>query len=692
MLAVLLVVVPVLVSRRRVAVIVAACMAAGIVTAGLESAREAALSAGSVPSGRVTLAGVAISDPRGSGAETSTLVDPHSIELGAAWYAWDGPLILIRGPTAAIAGEHVAATGSIDPGPGEYRGRPIGGVMSAPILHRIRGATNPLLAVGNLLRRRVLGSLDAAARHPEGALLSGFLIGDVSRLPSADADALRASGLSHFVAVSGSNVALFLGAWWLVGGRLAYGPRRRAVYGLVGLSVFAVVTRWEPSVVRASLMAGLVLVARLVGRPITPWTALGGAVGLALAVAPGLADDVGFSLSVAATAGIITGAPLWVGRRPVVVWAVLGATVSAQLAVAPLLLVWFGSLPLLAPVSNLLAAPLVAAATSVGGVGALLGWDPLVTAGTVLAGLVLSVARTAADLPHLTPAWAVPSFAILTAAIRFRWLRPVALVVVIVATAVALIPRPLPEVPTAYFLDVGQGDATLFRGPAGETVLVDGGPDPRRLQAHLNEYGVRRIDLLIISHRHADHVGGLVGLEKSVTIGMIWHPSQLGEGSDLDVLVRAAGDAGIPALVPEPRAVVRLGSFVVEVRGPVRRYASPNDGSLVVEVSAMGATVVMAGDIEMHAQSDLGPLRGDVLKVPHQGSATSDLAWLAASAPTIAVISVGPNDFGHPSADVIETLGEVGSIVVRTDVAGTIIIPFDRVAQWRQDTPLASLP
>ncbi len=121
---VLLVVVSLLVSRRRVALIVAACLVAGIVTAGLESAREAALSAGSVPSGRVTLAGVAISDPRGSGADTSTLVDPHSIELGAAWYAWDGPLLLIRGPTTAIAGEHVAATGSIDPDPGEYRGVP----------------------------------------------------------------------------------------------------------------------------------------------------------------------------------------------------------------------------------------------------------------------------------------------------------------------------------------------------------------------------------------------------------------------------------------------------------------------------------------------------------------------------------------------------------------------------------------
>jgi competence protein ComEC len=127
-------------------------------------------------------------------------------------------------------------------------------------------------------------------------------------------------------------------------------------------------------------------------------------------------------------------------------------------------------------------------------------------------------------------------------------------------------------------------------------------------------------------------------------------------------------------------AIARVGSFVIEVLGPLRRYESPNDGSLVLLVKAAGASVLFSGDIEAVAQAELGPLRADVLKVPHQGAATSTLGWLEASAPVIAVISVGPNTFGHPSDEVIATLETGGAEVRRTDEEGTIVIRLDRVA------------
>ena len=184
---------------------------------------------------------------------------------------------------------------------------------------------------------------------------------------------MRLSGLSHFVAVSGSNVALFLSAWWLASGPLGWGPRRRAVLGLAGLAVFVVATRWEPSVVRAATMAALVLGGRLAGRAVDGWTALGGSVTLLLLVSGDLAGDAGFQLSVAATAGVLAGGGLWRDRRPRWAWTALGATVSAQAAVAPLLLIHFGSVPLFAPLTNVVAAPLVAGATAAGGVGVLAG-------------------------------------------------------------------------------------------------------------------------------------------------------------------------------------------------------------------------------------------------------------------------------------------------------------------------------
>ncbi|MFQ5328992.1 MAG: ComEC/Rec2 family competence protein, partial [Thermodesulfobacteriota bacterium] len=192
---------------------------------------------------------------------------------------------------------------------------------------------------------------------------------------------------------------------------------------------------------------------------------------------------------------------MWSGRSPRPVWAVLGATISAQMAVAPLLFLWFGSVALLAPVSNLLAAPLVAASTAVGGIGAVTGWNVAIAAGGWLAGVVLGIAHVAAGLPRVSRGSAVPVAAVIALCIRYRWLRPVGAVAAIVIVAVGIAPTAPPDRPVVAFLDVGQGDATMFRGPDGETILVDGGPDPLLLRRYLSEFGIGHIDLLVISHR-----------------------------------------------------------------------------------------------------------------------------------------------------------------------------------------------
>ena len=643
-------------TRQRSLLLLASGLLVGIIVGHAADGRAAATHTAAIPDGRVTITAVALTDPA-EGYSPWALVKPLALFHDSAWSEWHGPTLLVRGvPDDVLAGETLLIDGSIESRAEVFRGRAVGGVMTVRKATRLAAASNPLLALGNIMRRHVLGSLDTATDSPPGALLAGFLIGDVSRLPEEDRGALRSAGLSHFVAVSGSNVALFLGAWWIASAPLRLSPRQRAVFGIIGIGVFAVITRWEPSVVRASVMAALVLVGRWAGRPVTPWTAFAGAVTLSLLVAPDLAGDFGFGLSVAATGGIIVGAPLWVGRRPRQVWAVLGATISAQVAVAPLLLLWFGSLPLMAPVTNLLAAPVVALSTAVGGIGAVLHLGFLVRAGTMLASLVLMIARTAAELPQLnlrqTLALTVPALL----ALRIGPLRPVLLGVVALIVTVSIAPAKAPGVPTVHFLDVGQGDATLFVGPSGETVLVDGGPDPGVLRSHLREFGIRRIDLLIISHRHADHTTGIVGLSRLVSVGMVWHPPQLGHDSPLDTVVAEFRAAGVSVSVPRPGDAVRVGALTLAVLGPRRAYAGPNDGSIVIEVRWGGVSVLMSGDIETHAQRDLGPLRRDVLKVPHQGAATSDLGWLVSSAPAIAVISVGSNDYGHPSGRVVEAL------------------------------------
>jgi len=653
--------------------VAAAVVVAAAVSGFLAGGRQGATLEAELPRGRVTVAGVAADDPVATGREWSFTLRPSHLQVDGRWQTWEGPRLAVSGPRAGIAaGERVLVSGTLNPASFHTRSGVVAGRLAARSVERLGPASDPLFAVGNLLRRRVLHGVAGFEDRPAAALLLGFLIGEVGGLPDADAEALRLAGLSHFVAVSGSNVALFLAAWWLAAGPLGWGPRRRALLGLAGLAVFVVVTRWEPSVVRAATMAGLVLGGRLAGVAVDGWAALGGAVTLLLVASGDLAGEPGFQLSVAATAGVLAGSGLFAGRRPRWAWTALAATTSAQAAVAPLLLFHFGAVPLFAPLTNVLSAPLVAFSTSAGGIGVLSGATPVTGVGLLAAEAVLGVARFARDLPQLGWSGVLAAGAAGGLALLPR-LRPlVALGGVLAIGAATVLPAQPPAHPEAVFLDVGQGDATLLRGPTGEVVLVDGGPEPALLRRALRARGVERIDLLIISHGHVDHTAGLAGLPRWVTVGRVWHS---GDGSEaLASALEEMRAAGVTVEVPAPGWEAEVGSFHLEVLGPRRRYASLNDGSLVVAVRAGGVLLLLPGDVEAVAQADVGPARVDVLKVPHQGAATSDLNWLAACAPRVAVISVGPNEFGHPAPEVVAALEEAGAEVHRTDREGDVTV------------------
>ena len=659
------------------AVLVAVMVAAvgGAVSGRLAADRAAATLSAEIPTGLVTIEGRADTDVDRSGRTVFALV-PDSLRTEAGPVDWRGPrLVVVAGAASVAVGDRLRVTGHLTRAPGHLRGRPVAGRVSATTVETIDGPSSWLFRLGNAMRSAVASRW--GDRGSPGALLSGFLIGDVERLPAGDLDALRRAGLGHFVAVSGSNVALFLAAWWLASGPLAWGPRRRAALGLVGLVLFVVVTRWEPSVVRAALMAGLVLAGRLVGWWIPPWAALGGAVGMSLLVAGDLASNVGFQLSVVATAGVLLSVGVWSERRPRWLWSALAATIGAQLAVAPLLVGHFGSVPLVAPLTNLVAAPLVAAATVAGGMAVIV--EALAPIPLLLAAMVLEIARHTEGLPHLSGVGVASATALVVMASRPRW-RPWAVLGAVAVVGVALVPPAWPSGPEVRFLDVGQGDAAVVRGAAGEVVLVDGGPDPRVLRDHLRALDIGRIDVLVISHRHHDHVGGLEALVGQTPVGLVVRPPPAPDDVVIDDLVARLASSGASVREASVGDRIVVGDLVLDVLAPIRRYASPNDGSVVVRLTAGGRTIVFAGDIESVAQSDLGALRADVLKVPHQGAATSDLGWLAASAPAIAVISVGPNDFGHPSAEVVDVLVRSGAQVRRTDLHGTVTVRLDRLS------------
>ncbi len=638
---------------------------AGVVSGTAAARAQAATVAAGGPEGPVALALELKTDAEAGRYGVWAVAYPLDPESGAR--GW--PPVLLQGavPGSLAVGEVVTVRGSARPVGGIARGTAYGWRLTARSVE-LTGTSSHLLVAANAVRRRVDRALLPHQHSRGAALVRGFLIGDERALPEIDRAAMRAAGLSHFTAVSGSNVALFLAALWVALGPLGLGSRRRAVGGLTGLVLFAAITRWEPSVLRACTMAAIVLGGRAGGIVVSPWSALGVAVGGLVLVSGELAAEAGFQLSVTAAAGVIAGAGFWQAR---VIGPAMSTAVAAHLAVAPVLLLRFGDIPEWGPALNLAAAPLVAASTVLGAAGTALPIAAMTTAAVRLAEAVLAIAHFGAALPA-AGIWALAGLAAALAAIRFTFLRVPAAVVITLALIPATGDRLTPS--SVIFFDVGQGDAAAIRTTGGRTVLIDGGPDPVLLDRKLKERGIDTVDLLIVSHSHRDHIDGLEAVVGRRPVTTLWHSDPPDDSGRLARLVAAAQRAGTRIEVPPAGTWVTLDGVALEVLGPIRRYASPNDQSLVVRVTLDGTTVLFTGDVELYAQADLAVPHAQVLKVPHQGAATSDPAWLAGVGASVAVVSVGPNTYGHPSDRILEALTATGADVRRTDRDGDVVI------------------
>lgn len=615
-------------------------------------------------SGEVTLEGTMttdiISGPYGPWAMMTTDEGPVLVDLDSEHEVSRGDRIRVEGSSSGR--------------PGVARGQPHRGAVRVRELEVLAPSSSPLLVAGTVVRDRVIER--SPPTSPGRALLTGFMIGDTSGLDPVDMAAMRKAGLAHFTAVSGRNVALFLGLLFLAAGPLGFDSRRRAVVGLVGLPIYAAATAFTPSVLRASVMAAVALAGRLLGIVLETWQLLALAVVLLMVADPGFTSSVGLQLSAAGTAGVLMGAR-WPLRHGMVRRA-LAVSLGAQIAVTPLLLLHFGEVPLGSPLANLLAAPLVAAATLVGAVG-VAGPGALVGVAAWLCELVLMLARSVATWPQLHVTGVVVAVAAGVLAVRLRPLRGVIALAGACFLVVALA-APLTRLPAtgAMVLDVGQGDAILLVGGDNRFAMFDAGPNPTLTHDKLTQHGVGSLELVILSHVHADHIEGLLGVVGRVPIGKVWAAFEPHETASSRAVLSALAEHGVPVETPQVGATHQLGELRLEVLGPIRRYASTNDQSIVVMVHGPERRMLLTGDIEGVAQTDLMGVTADVLQVPHHGSATSDPEWLSQVGADLAFISLGAeNRLGHPADVVVETLVATGATVLRTDLNGDLRVDLD---------------
>ncbi|HEY1330592.1 MAG TPA: DNA internalization-related competence protein ComEC/Rec2 [Actinomycetota bacterium] len=626
---------------------------------------------------------------------------------GAIWAEGRGP------PPDIAVGSQVVVEGLLESVPGSFgtylRHRGYAGALSVASLHAGGPPANPFLRAADAMRASLARSLARVFPAREAGLLLGLTLGDTSRLDPIVAEQFRATGLTHLLAVSGENVAMFLAPILALAQLCRLGRAGRFVVGLGAIAFFALLTRAEPSVLRASAMAGLVLVGVFLGRPRSPPAIMGAAILILLAMDPTLVYAVGFQLSVAATAGIaLLGAPLaerlrWM-PRPIALAA--ATTLAAQAGVTPLLLHYFGAVPTITIVANVLAFPAVGPGMLLGLLAAAAGIaSPAIG---MLAARVASVPLSylealAARLAHapvatITGGGGAVALAIgvaLVGAIAW-WLRSGRRLsrraTVAIGTALALVAASgaasagPPRSFTVVFFDVGQGDAALIRSPAGATILIDGGPDPEQVATKLAALGIHRLDLMVATHPHADHVAGLAAVLARVWVGMVVDPGCAGSSPFYAQFLRAVAATRVPMRHPRPGEVLMVGDVRVEVLGPEHCFSGtdsdPNNDSLVLRVSDGSASVLFPGDAEQPAQTDVlrdepGFMRAEVLKVPHHGGDTSLDAFVGAVGARVAVVSVGPNRYGHPVPAVLATLARDGMRVFRTDRAGDVTVTFD---------------
>ena len=581
-------------------------------------------------------------------------------------------------------------------------GRGAVGIITVSRLRSHGPPANPALGLANLVRRAIVRGAESALPDREAGLLRGLSIGDTEGLEPEVEEDFRATGLGHLLAVSGANVAMFLVPVLAAVSFLGGGPVTRFAVGLAAVAFFALLTRWEPSVLRASFMASLALLGVLAGRPRSTTALLGGAVLLLLVVDPGLATSLGFQLSVAATAGIAAFAPplaLRMGWLPRPLGLAVAATLGAQIAVTPILLLTFGSVPSVTLLANVLAFPAVPLALSAGllASGAALLWQPVGAFLGKLAVLPLAYLVGLADrlaqapVPSLSSRGLVlPMFTAalgMLAAWRLRRGRArVGTVAALLAIGAliwsAAVRAGPPDSLTVTFLDVGQGDAAVVQTPEGATVLIDAGPDDHAVATRLASMGVRRIDIAVATHAHADHVEGLPAVFARYPVGLVLEPGCEHESPSYDRLLQAVEDEELRVLHPRGGQRFAVGEMIVEILGPDEcSHTGPNDDSVVLRLRYQDATVLFPGDAERPAQEDLlddgDPVGAAVLKVPHHGGDTSLVEFFDRVEATIAVVSVGPNDYGHPVPELLKTLVGTGARVLRTDLMGDVAIEFD---------------
>ena len=535
-------------------------------------------------------------------------------------------------------------------------------------------------------------------------MLQGMLLGDKSSLPAETYEAFKRSGIAHLLAISGLHIGLIAAAvTWLFNSR-GLSIRLRLALTAVVVGVFCLLIGLPASAVRAYVMCLLVIAAMAAGRSYNAPLAMAAASLLILTFDPLALFDMGFVLSFTTVLGIsllLARVQRCLTFLPEPLNGAISIAVAAQIASLPGQALFFGEVPLFGIPANLLCILLATLSVLLGllsliasflfmPLGQAIAWfvSECLRAMDVLSRFFASLPFGSLRIPY------IPVYAAIACIFCFFLLSPyahlrrslrltasAALLLCVFGVFFALKDRDVRYIQ----LDVGQGDSAVLLS-RGFTTVIDTGPQGDGALADLLRKEGRDVDLLLLSHLDADHAGALDELiDEGISVARIGVPTGIEEGETdpgiLDALARLVQTGAVLEgyaqgdLIKTPQAQM-------DVLGPSPSAKGSNGRSLVVKIETQGVKILTTGDLpvqyEMHAGTHC-----DILKVSHHGAKNGTSAQLLKSAsPTLALVSVGRNFYGHPAPEVLSRLAQAGVKTLRTDETGAIEIRL-RDGQYR---------
>lgn len=562
----------------------------------------------------------------------------------------------------------------------------------------------------NKIQESIYNILGRVFPKNELGIVLGMLIGDISYVSEDIQNDFKDSGISHLLAVSGSNINYIILFSKFVFGKI-FGKKISNYFVIVFIIIFVLVSGASSSVVRAGIMGIIIILADIFAKKSNVYSSIAISAFLILIYNPLIIFDIGFVLSFAGTFGIvflyeklqgffITN---FVVKNKILIYMLetLAVTLSAQIILLPIMMYSFNSISTLSLITNIIIVPFAGILTILGFVIYVSGliFFPLAKFLSyivfVLTKLIITIAKIFADFKYstiliFTPKilWIIIYYLLIykiVKRVKNKFINYFLFFLIFIALLIEVWPCNYVKI---NFVDVGHGDCTYIETKNKKTILIDGGGSENSdynigekiVMPYLLDRGKMKIDLMIISHMHDDHVEGLLTVIENIKVGKILVGPIKEKTKLYEDFISIVSKKGITLQTIYGGDVIKIDDITIDILYPNEQNEiedNENNNSLVFKLNYFDMSILFTGDIEKEVENKLKKdIAANILKVPHHGSKTSSTeGFIQKVKPQISIISVGDeNNFGHPNQDVVNRLKKNESIIYRTDICGEIMI------------------